>query len=79
MLERIGLITSIIGTLLIGIGLAMTLSANNKLESIRFYEIEQYDPKYIAYTPEQMIEECEKHNLFYYDELGECTVSTIVD
>ena len=73
------MILPMIGMFLIGFGLYVNYSAEQKMSTIRFYEAGQYEPEYMSYDHEQMIDVCEKHGLFYYAELGECTLSVIVD
>ncbi len=41
-------------------------------EDMDFNYYGQYDPKYIEYSHEQMLKACEKHNLIYDYENGEC-------
>ena len=41
----------------------------------QFFEYGQYSPKYVTYSDEDMLHECEKHDLIYNYEEGICNTS----
>ncbi|MCK5848504.1 MAG: hypothetical protein KAH01_04845 [Caldisericia bacterium] len=45
---------------------------NSKVSKLQFQELGQYDPKYMAYSDQQMLEECEKYDMVYDYENGQC-------
>ena len=45
----------------------------SKTEANEYFNLYgQYDEKYITYNDEQMLDECDRHNLIYDFEAGEC-------
>ncbi len=68
-MKHIYLLTIILITFTSGI-----LIAKNQYQATdeNFLKYQQYDPQYITFNHEEMLYECEKHNLEYYYEDGTC-------
>jgi hypothetical protein len=72
-ITRIVLATIILALMIIvGYELIMSDYGISKFDTEQFMKYNQYDTKYIAYSHEDMMLLCEKHDLIYDYEEGEC-------